>query len=139
MASIANARLAITPDWMTQTANVRVTCDVRYTQEEVAQMQRKPGLMYFSIYCWLYGHDASHPKLKGLQDELYSFTSYALPRGEPAEVEEVVFEATLSQNLLNEDVVGSDEIYAEINLRGWIGFKGLYDEATTNVISYAFA
>lgn len=139
MVSISNARLAITPNWKDQTARVRVTCEVHFTEEEVAYMSRKPGRMYFSLYCWLYGHDASLPKLSRLHDELYAFSSRILPSGEPVEMEEVTFETTLSQNLLNEDVVGSDEIFAQVELHGWIRFKGLFEVARTNVISYAFA
>lgn len=139
MASITNARLAITPSWMTQTARVRVTCEVHFTEDEVAKMSRKPVRMYFSLNCSLYGHDAAHPKVKGWHDELYTFASRILPSGAPAPAEEVTFEATLSQNLLNEDVVGTDEIYGQLELRGWIGFKGCFESAQTNVISYAFA
>lgn len=139
MASIMNARLDMAPNRTTQTVDVAVTCEVHFTEKEVAQMGRKPGLMHFSLYCWLYGHDAAHPKLKGLQDELYAFPSRVLPSDGPAPVEKVAFEATLSQSLLNEDVVGKDEIYGRLVLRGWIGFKGLQESAETDVVSYAFA
>lgn len=137
MASITNARLDLIPNRMTQTVRVAVTCEVRFTEEEVAEMSPKAGRMYFSLYCWLYGHDATHPQLKALQDVLYSFPSRTLPSGIPATTERVAFEETLSQNLLNEDIVGSDEIYGRLELRGWTAFKGLKESAQTNIVSYA--
>jgi hypothetical protein len=139
MAQITNPQLSMDPQWRDQTVHVRVTCTVQFTPDEVAHMSKKPGRMYFSLYCSLYGHDADHPRLKRLDDELYTFASRILPSAEPSLLEDVTFSATLSQNLLDEDVVGADEIYARLELRGWIGFKGLFESAQTNLLSYVFA
>jgi hypothetical protein len=139
MATITNPQLTIAPDRRNQVADVRVTCEVQFAAEEVANMSKKPGRMYFSLYCSLYGHDAHHPRLKSLDDELYSFTARILPASEPVPVEKVTLSTTLSQDLLDEDLVGADEIYAQLELRGWIGFKGVLVTAHTNILNLAFA
>ncbi|MBV7332776.1 hypothetical protein KFU94_32005 [Chloroflexi bacterium TSY] len=45
--------------------------------------------------------------------------------------------ADLSYSLLNEDVLGTDEIFAELMLTGWRPFNSK-ERATTGIVEYEF-
>jgi hypothetical protein len=138
MASISNAHLEISPDATTHTAKVVVTCEVHFTNSDLEIMTQNPDRMHFSMLCWLEGKDLGEDSFVNTDDWLYSFASKRFPSGSPSSLEKVSFEATLGFDLLNEDVIGDDEIQAKLLLQGWTAFKGQFSEATTNLVKYDF-
>jgi hypothetical protein len=138
MASISSAKLEMTPDDTTHTANVLVTCEVHFTDPELEVMNQNPNRMHFSMLCWLEGQDVGQVAFVDTDDWVYSFASKKLPDGPPSRVEKVSFEATLGFDLLNEDVIGEDEIQAKLLLQGWTAFKGHFSTAITNTVKYEF-
>ena len=131
--------LSDSEDSKVSAAHISATCAECHAAERIVTKYRLPK---FAVETYL---DSYH----GLSMRLGSVTAAncsscqgkhdILPSGDPVPVEEVTFAATLSQNLLNEDVVGADEIYALLELRGWINFKGAFATAQTNVFRFAFA
>jgi hypothetical protein len=140
LATITDAHLSIIPDDYARTTQVRVACHIAYTEEELAVMGQRPGPVHFTLFCWLVGKDEAPARLSFLsrQDWLYHFQSQPLPQGEPQALEPVIFEATVGHALLNEDVVGKDEIMAQLLLRGWRAFQGVEVAGSSNTVRYEF-
>lgn len=136
---IQRPELTLQPNPKNKTAWVQVSCELHFSEQDVAIMRKAPQRMYFSLYCTLMGRDKGN--LVGFQtdDTLYAFESQVIPGGKPKPVQHVDFKATVSEDMLNEDIVGTDEIYARLEIRGWIDFKGLHEAATTDVCQFAFA
>ena len=140
MAAITNARMSIAPDDYARTTSVRVTCEIAYGREELAIIREQAGPVHFTLFCWLVGKDRAPAGLGffNRQDWLYWFQSQPLPQGGPEAVEPVAFEAVVGHALLNEDVVGKDEIAARLLLRGWRSFRGTEVTVETNTVQYEF-
>jgi hypothetical protein len=140
MPAITNAHLDIIPDDYARTTQVRVTCEIAFDDDELAVMARRPGPVHFTLFCWLVGKDDAPGRLGFLsrQDWLHHFQSQPLPQGEPLALESVNFEATVGHALLNEDVVGKDEIMAQLLLRGWRDFKAVEVAENSNTVQYEF-
>lgn len=130
MATITNRSLAINHNHTSKSAKVTVTCKVNFTTFEMNQM--KEGLR-FKLICQLWGEDSG---LTGDDDFLYTIpTAKFFPDSTPSASENVAFEVTVGEGLLNEDL-GTDEVYAKLKL------SNLYTLITvagnTNVVSHSF-
>lgn len=130
MATITNAVLAITHNHAAKTGRVLVTCKANFTAFELNQM--KAGLK-FKMICQLWGQDSG---LTGADDFLYTIpTAKYFPDATPNATENVAFEVTVGEGLLNEDL-GTDEVYAKLKL------SNLYTMITvnknSNVVSHSF-
>jgi hypothetical protein len=138
--AITNAHLTIAPDDYARTTAVRVTCAIAFTPEELATMTQRPGPVHFTLFCWLVGKDDAPGRLAFLsrRDWLYHYQSQPLPQGAPMALEPVTFKATLGHDLLNEDVIGKDEIMAQLLLRGWRDFAGVEVAESSNTVKYDF-
>ena len=113
MATIANAKLAISVNLPTGTAKVLVTCDVRFSQLEIFLM--KNGLR-FRLNCQVWGEDNGQGAWVDPDDHLFNYASVFFPDATPASVEKATFETTVSLRVLQEDS-GTDEIYGQLILR----------------------
>jgi hypothetical protein len=133
-----NVYLEITPDEATQMAAVRVSCTVRYRDEEVAMMVEAPASHFCTLFCQLFGRDAGTVAPLDTDDLLYSFPTLHLPQGAPRNEEEILFEVNLGYNVLNEDLWGKDEIYADLVLRGCVDFQDQAQQVRSNTIAFAF-
>ena len=130
MASITNANLQITHNHAAKTGRVLVTCKVHFTQYEINQM--KEGLK-FKLICQLWGEDSG---LTGADDFLYTIPAAKyFPDSTPSATENVAFEATVGEGLLNEDI-GTDEVYAKLKLTNLYTLIGV--NKNTNVVSHNF-
>lgn len=110
MASITNAKLAITHNHAAKSAKVMVTCKINFSAYEQSEM--KDGLR-FKLKCQLWGEDSG---LTGADDFLYTIPAAKyFPDATPAASENVAFEVTVGEGLLDEDI-GTDEIYAKLKL-----------------------
>lgn len=136
MATFEKATLVLVPDDESQTARVEVSCEVHYQDEEVASMRQNPEQTFFSLFCTLVGRDAGTVAPLDTDDWLYTFATQSLPAGPPAASETVRFETTLGYNVLNEDIIGADEIYADLILRGWLAFKEIRQRSRTNLVRF---
>lgn len=130
MATITNANLTINHNHASKTGKVLVKCNVNFTAFEINQM--KAGLR-FKLICQLWGADSG---LTGADDFLYTIpTAKYFPDATPAATENVAFEVTVGEGLLNEDT-GTDEVYAKLKL------TNLYTLVTvnrnTNEVSHSF-
>ncbi len=130
MATITHRNLTINHNHTAKSAKVMVTCKANFTAFEMAQM--KQGLQ-FKLVCQLWGDDSG---LTGADDFLYTIPSAKFfPDGTPSASENIAFEATVGEGLLNEDL-GTDEIYARLKL------SNLYTQVTiagnTNIVSHNF-
>lgn len=130
MATITNAKLAITHNHAAKTARVVVTAKANYTAFEVNQM--KEGLK-FKLICQLWGEDSG---LTGADDFLYTIPmAKYFPDATPSATENVAFEVTVGEGLLNEDI-GTDEVYAKLKLTNL--FTLITVNKNTNVVSHSF-
>ncbi len=57
MATISKAELSLRQDVSTQTAFIKATCEVKFTDYEMELMHRRPDLVYFQLSCKLLGKD----------------------------------------------------------------------------------
>lgn len=137
MASIENPQLMITPDEDTKTASVKVSCRVNFTDEEMQIIQEHPERKYFKLFCLLKGHDFGKMAFWDSDDWIYSYPTIVFPDDTPEKQEIAVFETTLGYGLLNEDVVGVDEIYAKIMLTGFRPFSDS-TSVRTDIVRYEF-
>ena len=137
MASIVNPQLMIIPDDDTQTANVKVSCKVQFTEEEMQVIAENPERKYFKLFCLLKGKDFGKVAFWDSDDWIYSYPTIVFPDDTPTQEEVAVFDATLGYSLLNEDVIGIDEIYAKIMLTGFRPFSDSVS-ARTDVVAYEF-
>jgi hypothetical protein len=136
MAYFTNPTLSVAADDKTQTAQVTVSCDVHYSDEELGLLRDHPDRGYFSLFCILWGQDAGAIAPLDTDDWLFTFATRPLPAGPPQQVESVRLEETLGYNLLNEDVIGADEIYAELTLRGWLDFSDTAQRGRTATVRF---
>jgi hypothetical protein len=122
MAEMTNVRLEVHPDSQTQTARVLVKCDLHFEDRELQIMERNPGLVYFQLFCRLLGKDLGRPSDKvpylDTDDWIYTYATQFFPDETLSPVESVCFDARLGSQLLNEDLIGGDEVYAQLVLRG---------------------
>lgn len=130
MATITNRNLTINHNHTAKSAKVMATCKVNFSAFEMAQM--KQGLQ-FKLICQLWGEDSG---LNGADDFLYTIPNAKFfPDGTPNASENVAFEATVGEGLLNEDL-GTDEVYARMKL------SNLYTLVTiagnSNVVTHSY-
>jgi hypothetical protein len=126
MAEMTNVRMEVRPDPKTQTARVLVKCDLHFENRELEIMKRQPELVYFQLFCRLLGKDLGRLGDKVLNlntdDWIYTYATQFFPDETPSPVESVCFDTRLGSRLLNEDLIGSDEVYAQLILRGRYSF-----------------
>lgn len=137
MASISNPQLMIIPDDDTRTAVVKVSCKVHFTDQEMQVITQNAERKYFKLFCLLKGKDFGKVAFWDSDDWIYSYPTIVFPDDTPTTEEIAVFEATLGYSLLNEDVVGADEIYAKLMLTGFRPFSDS-TSAMTDVVKYEF-
>ncbi len=130
MATITNAKLAITTNAAAKTAKCIVTCKVFFTTFERNQM--KDGLK-FSMNCSLWGEDLGN--WLNPDDFLYSYGTKYFPDATPTSPESVSFEAVIGTSLLDEDF-GTDEVYGLLTLKNL--YTGVTVKKKSNVISRSF-
>jgi hypothetical protein len=135
MAYLENVRLAIYPDLATQTAKVTARCEVCFSEGEIAIMRRRPEYIYFQIDCRLLGKDFNRIDFLDSDDWIYTYPTKFFPAENINQVEPVCLEATLSLGLLNEDVIGTDEIYARLMLKGRYCFQDQFVSEETGVVA----
>jgi hypothetical protein len=138
MASINDPKLEITPDDASRQAQVRVTCELHFTDQEIEVMRQTPNGLFYQLFCWLMGEDLGEEALINADDWLYSFETKSFPDGPIDPVQAISFETTLGYNVLNEDIIGQDEIYAKFLLQGWRDFRRHISRAKTNTVNYEF-
>ncbi len=110
MATLSNARLAITSDDEKKTSHCVVTCKVTFTTFELNDM--KDGLR-FKLDCTLWGDDSG---LNGADDSLFTYGSQFFPDASSTATETPTFDVTLGTSLLNEDS-GTDDVFAKLTLK----------------------
>lgn len=138
MAAIQDPKLEIIPDDASRKAQVRVTCELQFTDQEIEAMNEHPNGLFYQLYCWLMGEDLGEQSLINPDDFLYSFGTRRFPDGPPNPTQTIAFETTLDYDVLNEDVIGQDEIYAKFMLQGWRDFRRQLSRAKTNSVNYEF-
>lgn len=108
MASIMSAVLNLTHNHTKKTVLAVATCKVQFTPYEVKEM--KEGLR-FKLKCSLSGNNPGPGNLLFI---------YPLPRffpdQSPTPAESATYEVTLGEGVLDEDVVGADDILATFTL-----------------------
>jgi hypothetical protein len=134
MATITAQRLAIAHNVVNRTARCTVTGTINFTQLERFLMAQ--GLR-FKLKAELWGDDSG---LTGSDDKLFTYTpAKYFPDANPAPNENVTFDVTLGEGVLDEDgFLGGyvDEVYGKLVL------TNLYTSVTvsksTNVVSHSF-
>lgn len=109
MATISNANLQVSHDHTKKTARVIVTAMVNFSAYELSEIRQ--GLR-FKLRCRLWGSDSG---LTGADDALYAFPSKYFPDSTPSASEKAVFDVTLGEGVLDEDI-GTDEVYGRLTL-----------------------
>jgi hypothetical protein len=110
MAGLANPVLTLTPDRATKTVRAVATCRINFNPFELSEMQQ--GLK-FRFRAKLFGADAA----AGGDDDLFTFTPpKTYPDATPNDVEDVTFEETLALEVLDEDAIGTDSVFAAFEL-----------------------
>ena len=132
MATLANARLAITVNLPARNARVVVTGDARFTVLETFLMQN--GLR-FKMDCKVWGEDNGQGAWIDPDDHLFNYASKFFPDATPTAVERVNFDTTVPLTRLQEDS-GTDEIYGELILTNLQ--DGSRKKLKTNVIVFQF-
>jgi hypothetical protein len=134
MATIANPKLVITHNHAAKTAKCVVTCNVNFTPYEVNEM--KEGLK-FKLKCELWGDDSG---LTGSDDKLFTYSTVKyFPDATPASTENITFDVTLGEGVLDEDgFFGgfTDEVYGKLRLTNLYTLTQV--TAKTNVASHSF-
>lgn len=133
MASITNAKLALTHDKPKKTVRAVVTCDVNFTTLELCQMKACPGLHLFKLKCQLWGADS---ELTGADDNLFTYsTVFFFPDPTPTATESRTFDDLLGEGVLDEDW-GEDEVYGLLKL---VNLSSLVQvKKKTNTVSHHF-
>ena len=130
MASISNPTLTISHDHTKKTAHAMVKAKINFTQFELNQM--KQGLQ-FKLKCQLWGADSG---LTGDDDFLFTYANAKFyPDATPAITEDAVFDVTLGEGVLDEDL-GTDEIYGKLILTNL--FTLIQVKKNTNEVSHSF-
>lgn len=129
MANVSSAQLTISHDHAKELAVVVVRAKLTFTSYELKQM--KDGLK-FKCKCELWGEDGW---FNGPDDKLFVLPSKYFPDVSPSATEEVSFQVTLGEGVLDEDW-GTDEVYARIRLQNL--YTGNESTKKSNVISHSF-
>jgi hypothetical protein len=132
MASLSDARLSIELDLPGNSARVIVTCDVRFTRFEQAQI--RDGLR-FRLDCQIWGEDNGRDAWIDADDHLFNYTSIFFPDATPAALERARFDTTVHVATLQEDS-GTDEIYGQLILRNLD--SGRRVRRKTNLVHHQF-
>ena len=130
MATISNARLDIEHDHTKKLARCRVTAKVHFTPYERQQM---PLGLRFRLDCQLWGEDLGN--WLNPDDHLYNFGSKYFPDASITPTEDVTFQTTVGENLLDEDL-GKDEIYSLLILKNL--YTNIIIKAKSNVVKHKF-
>ena len=111
MATINNAKLAITTDRPLDRAKVVVNCDVDFTEVEVNAMNML-GLRY-TLHCRVLD------RIMLEEDPVVTFHHQDLPRmsGGATRSMHAEFDAVVAMTDLNEHVFGKDKLVAELKLK----------------------
>ena len=130
MPSLTDRKLTITHQHPTKTAKVTARCDVNFNAAEVALMKTAPTAKWYKLKCKLKGDDPIW------DDNVYNMpTVHYFPNGTSNSLyNNVTFEATVGEGLLNEDI-GEDEIYAEFTLTPLAAGNAT---GKSNVVSHSF-
>ena len=138
MATISNRALKITHDHRKNTANPVVTCTVRFSTLELCQMKNCPEARLFKLKCQLWGADISVGEWwRGSDDYLYTYNDVNyFPDPTPSASEPRTFDVTVGEGLLDEDWLGTDEIYGLLLLYNLL--TGTVIKKRTNVVSHSF-
>jgi hypothetical protein len=108
MAGLANPVLTLTRDGATKTVRAVATCRILFNPFERNAMEQ--GLQ-FRFRAKLFGADV----LTG-DDDLFTYPPKIYPDATPGSVEEVTFEETLAEEVLDESVILTDRIFASFEL-----------------------
>jgi hypothetical protein len=109
MAGMANAELTLTRDRAAKTVRAVATCRILFNKFELSAMEQ--GLQ-FRLRAKLFGADALTR-----DDDLFTYTPYKIyPDATPGSIEDLTFEETLADEVLDESVILTDRIYAMFEL-----------------------
>jgi hypothetical protein len=112
MAGLANPVLTLTQDRAAKTVLAVATCRILFNPIELTAMQQ--GTLQFMFRAKLIAADL--PPF-GPADDLFTFTPPKIyPDATPNGVEEARFEATLGEEVLDEDYISRDEVFARFEL-----------------------
>jgi hypothetical protein len=136
MATILNPKLEIFPNLEQRIARVTVSLELHFTDQELKIMRSSPNHIFFQLTCHLYGKDLDRLPYLNEDDWIYTYPTEYFPDRTPEKVENVRLESVLGLNLLNEDVIGTDELYAQLILRGRMRFKDTVAITQTDVVRF---
>jgi hypothetical protein len=129
MANVWSAHLAISHDHVKKLAAVTVRVKLAFTTYELKQM--KDGLQ-FKCKCELWGADSG---FNGADDKLYVLSPKYFPDASPSGTEEISFQVTLGEGVLDEDW-GRDEVYAHVVLQNL--FTQTKSSKNSNTVEHRF-
>src|SRR5262245_13848917 len=118
MATLQSAQLTITINQTLKTAKVLIKGDILFTPNDVGS---------FDLECSVFGDDPI------ADDFLFRYQSRGLGAQGFTIVEPFEFSSTESLSILNEDIIGKDEIYAEIVLKKKDALGPVVSKLKTNV------
>jgi hypothetical protein len=139
MASIASAVLSISHDHNKRTATPVVKTTIKFNELELCQMRACRG-RWFKLKCELWSKDTffndwSNP-FDATDNLLFTYSDvFFFPDANPAAVEARVFQVTVGEGLLDEDL-GTDEIYAVVRLYNLTSVQLISKKS--NVVSHSF-
>jgi hypothetical protein len=132
MATITEAKLALTHDHKTQTVRALVTCKVNFTGLELCMMKSCPDQRLFKLRCYLFGQDVTNP-----DDLKYTYESrHYFPDPTSSATESRTFDVLLGAGALDEDTSSADEIYGQLRLTNLFTLVAV--KKNTNVVTHAF-
>ncbi len=119
MARFTNVQLSIDVNQSNQTASVLVTGQVLLTPNDVGS---------FIVECSVLGDDLL------VDDKLFQYQPRGFNAGGFTTAVPIEFSSTEQLKILNEDVIGKDEIYADLTLRKGNEVGPVVSKVKTNVV-----
>ncbi len=106
MPTLSDPRLSITVASGTPNATVTASCDVRFSDIEKLLIQLLQGKLHYRLTCRIRGADSG---LLGPDNALFTLGNVDNIVGDR---QNVTFTRTVNRDMLDEDSVGEDEVYA---------------------------
>lgn len=134
MGQLTKSKLEIDVDDARKILHYEVKTTVDFTSDERDAMAKGDK---FSVAPVLWAHDNNPNPVKAWIPKSYAVNRKMIPQtSTPEESIDVVFEGDIARSVLNEDLLGKDEVYAKITLSNSKG--RILDTAKTDVVKKKF-
>lgn len=132
MVGLYEPRLTMERDKAKGVVHVRVKCDIDQSPLALAMMATFPDERLVKLRCKLYGADPWPDQ----DNVLYTFTTLIyLPNGDLQRTITVEWSDTVGEGVLDEDVVGKDEIFPRVILHNYLSGSTFHRDGDSKKIA----